>query len=120
MPKELITRRRKKTARAIRPVARQNPDGTVSTVLFQTIEAEGKRRFLVTPTLFPTKEGGFIEPGKGRASFEEAKKRGEVFGFKSKKRAEKFAAGGFKKGAARRGVKDALTRTLDKVVQKKK
>jgi hypothetical protein len=36
------------------------------------------------------------------AAYNEAKKRGEVIGFKNKRRAERFAAGSWKKGPARK------------------
>jgi hypothetical protein len=47
------------------------------------------------------------------AAYNEAKKRGEVFGFKSKKRAEKFAYGSWKQGQDRREAMKAY-RNRDK------
>ena len=49
---------------------------------------------------------GFDDKGKKKdQSFKEAKKAGEVYGFKREKRAEKFADYGYKKGKARREAK---------------
>ena len=69
--------------------------GTNSTHLMQSGEADGK--FIVSPTIFPNKDKSWTSPGEGNPSFDEAEKRGELFSFKSKKKAEKFAEGSWKK-----------------------
>ena len=65
--------------------------GTTSTVLMKSYEGEnkrGKKRYYVAPSI--DNEGG--------QSFSEAKERGEVFQFRSKRKAEKFSFGMWKKG----------------------
>jgi len=65
-----------------------------------------KYKYSVNPTIFPEENGSWTDlEGKGASALNEAKKRGEEFGFKSAKRAEKFAAGSWKKGKDR---KDAM------------
>jgi len=66
-------------------------------------EGSGKYKYQVNPTIFPEKDGSWKDlGGQGNTAYNEAMKRGEVIGFKSKRRAEKFAAGSWKKGPARR------------------
>ena len=101
----LITTARKRTARAIRPTARKNADGGVSTHLMQSGEGEGKYKYQVNPTIFPNKDGSWTDLGNDKdkwAAYKEASKRGEVFGFKREKQAEKFAYGSWKKGKDKR------------------
>jgi hypothetical protein len=101
----LITRKRKALARAIRPTERNNEDGTVSTHKMESGEGEGKYKYQVNPTIFPEKDGSWKDLGGDKdrnAAYKEAQKRGEVFGFKSERKAEKFAAGSWKKGKDRR------------------
>ena len=87
----------------MRSTSRSNSDSTVSTHVMEWGEGEGKYKYQVNPTIFPEKDGTWKDlGGQGNAAYAEAKKRGEVIGFKRKKRAEKFAAGSWKKGAARR------------------
>jgi hypothetical protein len=100
---DIITKNRKKTARGIRSTARQNEDGSVSTHKMESGEGSGKYKYQVNPTIFPNEDGSWTDlEGKGMQAYNEAKKRGEVFGFKSKKRAEKFASGSWKKGKDRK------------------
>ena len=95
----IITKNRKKIARNIRTFSRQNEDGTSSTHLMESGEGGGKYKYQVNPTIFPNKDSSWTDlGGKGLEAYNEAKKRGEVFGFKNKKRAEKFAKGSWKKG----------------------
>lgn len=101
MSDKLITRNRKKTAREIRSTSRENSDGSHSTHKMEWGEGEGKYKYQVNPTIFPNKDGSWTDLGNNEdkfAALKEAQKRGEVFGFKSRKRAEKFAAGSWKKG----------------------
>ena len=103
----LIVGNRKKAARSIRSTYRSNTDKTVSTHKMEWGESgSGKRKYSANPTIFPNSNGTWTDlEGKGRAAVDEAKKRGEEFGFRSAKRAEKFAAGSWKKGKDR---KDAM------------
>lgn len=105
MDTPIITRKRKSIVRAIRSGSRTNSDGSQSTHVMESGEGEGKYRYQVNPTLFQNKDGSWVDL-KGSddklAAYKEAKSRGEVFGFKSKKRADKFAYGSWKKGKERR------------------
>ena len=80
----------------IRPVSRKNTDGSESTVLM------AQRDNLAYPTLFPKDPKNpssdpvdWIEL-EGDAAFNEAKKRGEVYAFKSEEEAIAFAEGSWK------------------------
>lgn len=99
--KPLVTKRRKKHVRSIRPTSRKNSDGTRSSHIMESGEGEGKYKYQVNPTLFPSKDGSWTEK-EGIPGWREAQKRGEVYGFKKKKKAEKFAHGSWKKGKDRR------------------
>jgi len=104
--KPLVTKRRKKHARSIRKTSRKNTDGSRSSHIMESGEGDGKYKHQVNPTLFPNKDGSWTEKA-GVPGWREAQKRGEVYGFKKKKKAEKFAFGGWKKGKARReGMKE--------------
>jgi hypothetical protein len=92
-----IKKGRKKTARAIREGKgyQENPDGSRSTHLMATYEGEtkkGKPIHYVAPTIAPDSSGKYKDQ-----SFDEAMNRGEVFQFRSKKRADKFAEGSWKR-----------------------
>lgn len=87
-------------AQNMRRVGRLNKDGSASTVEFMSFEQDGK--FLVAPTLFPKDNLNYgadprgwmkLEPEK---AIEEARKRGEIFEFKTKAEAERFAEGAWK------------------------
>ena len=98
----IITKNRKQIARQIRTFGRQNEDGSVSTHKMESGEGSGKYKYQVNPTIFPNKDSTWTDlEGKGMEAYNEAKKRGEVFGFKSKRRTEKFAHGSWKKGQDR-------------------
>jgi hypothetical protein len=108
MPGEdnFITRRRKSIARAIREgVTPMENNGDYSTHIMSSGETGNKKYpYEVNPTIFPN-EGGKSWTNlseKQEEAYEEAKKRGEVFGFKSAKRAEKFGYGSWKEGEARK------------------
>lgn len=99
----VIIRGRAKAARQMRNTFRTASDGKKETVRMEWGEGPGKYKYQVNPTIFPEKDGTWKDlGGQGMAAYNEAKKRGEVIGFKSKKKAEKFAAGSWKKGAARK------------------
>jgi len=85
----IVVSNRKKTARSIRQTSKQNQNGTQSTHVMEWGGGEGRGR----------------KSEDRMASYKEAKKRGEVFGFMSAKKAEKFAAGSWKKGEDK---KDAM------------
>jgi len=87
-------------AQNMRRVGRLNKDGSASTVEFMSFEQDGK--FLVAPTLFPKDKLNYgadprgwmkLEPAK---AIEEARARGELFEFKTKAEAERFAEGAWK------------------------
>ena len=98
-----------KKAQSMRPFARNNPDGTQSTVLMASGEENG--RYYVFPTLFPA-EGNtgssdpkdWIEP---EDAWSEASKRGEVFEFETEDEAQNFAEGSWKKytSVPKKGIK---------------
>lgn len=93
---------RKKAARESR--TSQMP-GTSSTHLMESGSTSGKRKHVVNPTIFPNQDGTWTDlrnsPDKN-AAYKEAQKRGEVYAFKSQKKAEKFAHGSWKKGPDKR------------------
>jgi len=99
-PFKLVKRGRKKHARSIRKgVGNVDKEGKTEThkMGYGSGEVDGKTVYMVHPTIT------FDDKGKKKdQSFQEAKKAGEVYGFKRKKRAEKFAAGSWKKGKDRR------------------
>lgn len=72
-------------------------------------DPKNKKRYEANPTIFPKSKDASTDPkdwvdlkDKGLEAYKEAEKRGEVYRFKKKKRAEKFAAGSWKKGKDRR------------------
>lgn len=94
----LVTKNRAKTAREIRKDVSplKNEDGSPSTHVMASGESGNKKYpYAVHPTIFPNDKGKSWtdlreDPNK---AYDEAKKRGEVFGFKSAKNAEKFSYG---------------------------
>ena len=103
---DFIKRRRKKKAQDLRKGKgiQTNSDNTVSThkMEFGEDKSESKKRgkkvYTVNPSIAPTGEGGKYE----RQTYKQAIERGEVFEFKKEKRAERFAAGSWKKGKDKR------------------
>lgn len=81
---------------------RQNPDGTRSSHKMEW--AESDKGAIAYPTVYPRDRAGtsshdpkdWIEL-KGREAIDTAKARGEVYRFKNKSNAEKWAAGEYKK-----------------------
>jgi len=98
---ETIKLGRKKHARSIRPKTGEyvegQKEGSQSTHLMATYTGEGGKHY-VAPTITNITKSGEYES----QSFQQALKAGEVYEFKSKRRAEKFAAGSWKKGKDRR------------------
>lgn len=106
----IITTKRKTAARNMRTTSRSNEGGSKSNHVMEWGEGPGKgrKKYTVNPTIFPEKDGSWTDLGKSSdrgAAVKEASKRGEVIGFKSAKKAEKFAAGSWKKGQDK---KDAM------------
>ena len=98
---ETIKRWRKRHARSIRPktgeYVKGQPEGSQSTHLMATYTGEGGKHY-VAPTITNKTKSGKYE----NQSFNQALSAGEVYEFKSKRRAEKFAAGSWKKGKDRK------------------
>ena len=86
-------------AQEMRKFGRNNPDGSKSTVLMASGEADGK--YYAFPTLFP-KQGNtsssdpkdWVQP---KDAWTEAERRGEVFEFDTEDEAINFAEGSWKK-----------------------
>jgi hypothetical protein len=94
---------KKKTIRDMRNTSRKNPDDSRSSHVMEwgsNPDPKKKRlKYEVNPTIFPNKDGSWTDKkGQGMSAYKEAKKRGEVVEFSSKKRAAKIAAGAWKKG----------------------
>ena len=89
-----IKRRRKKHLRNLT----RNKSGRNATVKMATYTGgkNNKKHFAAPTITFKGKEKAKSQ------NFKQALAAGEVYEFKSKRRAEKFAAGSWKKGAARR------------------
>jgi hypothetical protein len=87
-----------KRAQRMRPFSRKNADGSESTVVMASGEADGK--YYAFPTLFPA-EGNtgssdpkdWIEP---KDAWSEAQRRGEMFEFDTEDEAINFAEGSWK------------------------
>ncbi len=106
-----VKRRRKKHLRNLD----RNKSGRKATVKMATYSGDSKRKNYAAPTItFKGKE-------KARPqSFNEALAAGEVYEFKSKKRAERFAAGSWKKGKAKREAMKAYRKKKKERKQAKK
>ena len=87
-------------AQSMREIGRLNEDGSMSTVLFESAEIDGKN--VVYPTLFPKNPDDYAShPAywtelEGMEAYEEALKRGEVFTFETSEGANEFAEGSWK------------------------
>ena len=88
--------------RAMRSTKRTNPDGTESTHLM-TWGGNDQEGYYVMPTIFPNKDGSWLDPLSGGESdenwekvYQEAKNRGEIISGLSKQMAEDIAAGSWK------------------------
>tara|TARA_R110000822_G_scaffold30501_3_gene88913 strand:+ start:90 stop:512 length:423 start_codon:yes stop_codon:yes gene_type:complete len=103
---DFIKKRRKKKAQEMRKGkgTQKNTDESQSTHLMEYDEdkSESKKRgekvYTVNPSIAPTGEGGKYE----KQTYKQAIERGEVFEFKTARKAEKFAAGSWKKGKDKR------------------
>ena len=97
----IIKRNRKRHVRNIRKgVGNKLADGRTETHRMADYEGtnkKGKKRYYAAPTITFDKKGK-----KKSQTFKEAIAAGEVYEFKKKRRAEKFAWGSWKKGKDRR------------------
>jgi len=100
---------KKKAIRKMRTSARKNEDGTVSSHKMAWVGDPSKKRgnYGVFPTIIPKKgkETSTKASDWKEQTPEEARKIGEMIKLKSKRRAEKLAAGSWKKG---RDKKEAM------------
>ena len=113
LKQETIKRGRKRHLRNLE----RNKSGRDATVKMATYTGEDEKTHYAAPTI--TFKGN--EPARDQ-SFDEALDKGEVYEFKSKRRAEKFAAGSWKKGEDKREAmrayrkkKRAIKRNFSKV-----
>ena len=95
-----------KAIREMRPVAKQNPDGTRESHKMQWVGDHSKKRgkFGVYPSITPKlgKEKSSDPKDWTTQTAKEAAAKGELIEVNSKRRAEKLAAGSWKKGEDRR------------------
>jgi ribosomal protein S18 acetylase RimI-like enzyme len=114
-------------ARELRRVPMISENGEQSTVMFTSIEADGKN--YVIPTLFPKNPTSYTSNPKDwmeildeEDAFAEAKKRGEVFEFDNKEDAQRFADGEWKDIGIHdlEGKKFYEERGLDYMAEKRK
>ena len=104
-----ITNRRKKHLRNLE----RNKSGRKATVKMATYE--GHNKYYAAPTIT------FKGSEKARKqTFDEALAAGEVYEFKSARRAERFAAGSWKKGKAKREAMKAFRAKRKKDREKKR
>ena len=109
----LIVSRKVKALRDMRKgvTPMKNAQGPSSTVLLSSGETGNRKRpYEVNPTIFPNNGGKTWTnlEDKPQEAYDEALKRGEVVGFKSAKRAEKFAYGKkWKEGDAKKSSNKA-------------
>jgi hypothetical protein len=106
-------RRYSRKVHQMRPVSRQNPDGTTSTVLMTSMDN------YALPTLFP-RDPENVSPDPqdwvelaGSEAFEMARERGELFSFDTQQEADSFAQGSWKRpeeGGDYRTLMDRLRR----------
>jgi len=89
----------KKRARSIREgYAPTSANETHRMGLWEGADKFDGKGYVVAPTIRPVDNEGTYEP----QSIDEAYERGEVFEFKNKRTAERFAAGSWKKGQDRK------------------
>ena len=100
LKQETITRGRKKHARSSREYAHHvkgKEAGTTSThIMVDDVKGNPTGKYHVWPSITTDKEGYKTQTPK------EAHAAGEMYEFKSKRKAEKFAAGSWKKGKDKR------------------
>ena len=100
--KKQSLREKKKHARSIRKgVGNKLASGKTETHRMSWGESEdekGRKRYIAYPSITFDKKGN-----KKSQSSQEAHKAGEVYNFKTKRAARRFAAGSWKKGKTKRG-----------------
>ena len=105
-----IKKNRKRHARSIRKgVGNKLQDGKVETHRMawgDTETKKGKKAYHVNPTINFDKKGK-VKP----QTYRQAVEAGEVYEFKNKKKAERFAAGSWKKGKAKREAMKSYRQT---------
>jgi hypothetical protein len=105
-----IKKNRKRHARSIRKgVGNKLQDGRVETHKMEWGQSEnkkGKKVYHVNPSIAFDKKGK-VKP----QTYRQAVEAGEVYEFKNKKKAERFAAGSWKKGKAKREAMKAYRQT---------
>ena len=102
---------KKKAIRKMRTTARKNSDGTTSTHKMAWVGDPSKKRgdFGVFPTITPKKgkEGSSDPKDWEKQTPKQAAAKGEMIKVKSKRKAEKLAAGSWKKGKDKRDAMKA-------------
>ncbi len=108
-----IKRNRKKHARSIRKgVGNKLPSGKVETHRMEwgsSQNKKGKKVYHANPSISFNKKGE-VKP----QTYREAAQKGEVYEFKKRKKAERFAAGSWKKGKAKREAMKAYRQSKKK------
>jgi hypothetical protein len=101
--------RKRKAIREMRPVAKKNPDGSTESHKMSWVGDPSKKRgdFAVFPTITPKqgKEESSDPKDWTTQTPQEAAAKGELIKVKSRRKAEKLAAGSWKKGQDK---KDAM------------
>ena len=109
MAKKVNPLNKKKAIREMRPVAKQNPDGSTESHKMSWVGDPSKKRgdFAVFPTITPKsgKEKSSDPKDWTTQTPKEAAAKGELIKVNSKRKAEKLAAGSWKKGQDK---KDAM------------
>lgn len=97
---------KKRYIRKLRTTARKNPNGKVSSHVMAWVGDPSKKRgnFAVFPTISPKKgkENSSKYEDWKEQSPEEAEAKGELIKVRSRRRAQKLAAGSWKKGSDKR------------------
>jgi hypothetical protein len=119
MAKKVNPLNKKKSIREMRPVAKKNPDGSTESHKMSWVGDPSKKRgdFAVFPTITPKqgKEKSSDPKDWTTQTPQEAAAKGELIKVNSKRKAEKLAAGSWKKGQDR---KDAMKEYLAKKKEK--
>ena len=110
MPKKVNPLNKKKAIREMRPVAKKNPSGSTESHKMAWVGDPSKKRrgdFAVFPTITPKagKEKSSNPKDWTTQSPKEAAAKGELIEVNSRRKAEKLAAGSWKKGQDK---KDAM------------
>ena len=119
--KEQKVIRKKRAIRRMRTSARINADGTISSHKMAWVGDPNKKRgeYGVFPTITPKKgKESSTDPKDWKTqTYQEALKKGEVIKLKSKRRAERLAAGSWKKGIDRREAMKSYRSSKKKLIK---